>query len=210
MTTEPFRVECAAARHGAPLAALFERAGSACYCRFWHFAGTNNEWLARCAHDPDENRAQMLQALDAGADEMLGAVAILSSPNPAEVRAIGWLKLNQANVVAKLYAQRPYRQLPYFAAAGAGALDRTRVHAIGCFLVDPAWRRRGVARALLAEAVAIARARGASAIEAFPRRGTLLRDDEIWMGPYDLFLEQGFEIVHPVDPYPVLRKSLAL
>ena len=30
---------------------LFEATGSPCYCRFFHFEGTNNEWLARCAHE---------------------------------------------------------------------------------------------------------------------------------------------------------------
>ena len=33
-----------------PRSALFDAAGSPCFCRFWHFTGTNNEWLDRCAN----------------------------------------------------------------------------------------------------------------------------------------------------------------
>lgn len=143
----------------------------------------------------------MLSALATTSEEMVGAVAVATEAGESSV--IGWVKVSPAAALHKLYAQRAYRNLACF-----DAIARTDVYAIGCFLVDPAWRRRGVARALVEGAVQVATARGARAVEAFPRRGELLRPDEIWTGPLDALLDAGFETVHAFDPYPVLRKTL--
>jgi GNAT superfamily N-acetyltransferase len=112
------------------------------------------------------------------------------------------MKITFATAVGKLYAQRPYRGLPIFRE------DRERTATVGCFLVEPTWRRRGVGRALLGAGIELARAAGAVAIEAFPRRAEGVRDEELWTGPYDLFAEHGFEIVHELAQYPVVRRML--
>jgi GNAT superfamily N-acetyltransferase len=186
----------AAPGHSDALAALFARADVACHCRYWHFVGTTNDWLARCAHEPEVNRAEMTAALEAGTGEMSGMVALEGD------RAIGWLKLSAAAQVDKLYAQRVYRRLPCFDG------DREGVLTVGCLLVDPERRRTGVARALLQAAVAHAAALGARAIEAFPRRAEDLRDADVFMGPFAMFAREGFEIVNDFGPYPVMRKAL--
>jgi hypothetical protein len=51
--------------HEEGLLALFRAASSPCYCRFWHFEGTNNEWLERCASAPAENASAFQTALAA-------------------------------------------------------------------------------------------------------------------------------------------------
>jgi GNAT superfamily N-acetyltransferase len=200
----PQRVDLAAAlrvtksepEHGPLLSALFARADVACHCRYWHFSGNTNAWLDRCAHGVDVSRAEMTAALDAGADEMLGVVAL------EREAIVGWLKLSPAASVPKLYEQRIYRKLPCFDAPRDGVLT------IGCLLVDPAARKRGVGTALLTGAIALGRTRGASAIEAFPRRAEGTRDEEVWTGPFSLFARAGFEVVHDFAPYPVLRLPL--
>jgi GNAT superfamily N-acetyltransferase len=48
------------------------------------------------------------------------------------------------------------------------AVDDAPVWSIGCFVVRPGYRRRGVTRALLDGAVAYARAQGAPGVEAYP------------------------------------------
>lgn len=183
--------------HGAALAELFARADVACHCRYFHFAGTTNDWLGRCAHAPEQNRAEMLAAVDEASPEMHGVVALDGR------RVIGWLKLAPAEAVPKLYAQRIYRRLPCFDG------PRDAVLAIGCMLVDPEHRRRGVAQALLRGAIEVGRARHARALEAFPRRAEGLRDEEVFTGPFSAFLEAGFRIVHDFPPYPVLRLDLS-
>lgn len=182
--------------HAAGLVELFSRSEVPCHCRYWHFAGDKNAWLDRMANSSDRNRADMIAALECGGEDMTGLVAMSNR------RVVGWLKLSKAVSLPKLYAQRLYRNLPCFSGARDGVLT------IGCVLVDPGFRRRGVARALLEGAVDAARALRGSAIEAFPRRAEGVADAELWLGPYSLFVGAGFEVVHDFAPYPVLRLTL--
>jgi GNAT superfamily N-acetyltransferase len=198
MSVEALRVEAASSAHAAGLVALFEAAGSPCYCRFWHFQGTSNAWLERCAGDPGQNRAELVSALEAGSDEARGVVACVGD------QVAGWLKVAPAAAVQKAYDRRLYRGLPCFAG------DRAGVLLIGCALVHPAHRRRGVATALVAGAVRLAPAWGARALEALPRRPREpVGDADLWTGPMGAYEKNGFVEVHAFDPYPVLRRELA-
>lgn len=189
-------LHAARAEHGPLIAALFEREGCNCYCRWWHFSGDKNAWLARVAHAPAENRSEMLAALEAGSDEMRGVVAL------ADERAIGWMKLAPAGAMPKLFAQKPYRALPCFDG------DRDGVLVVGCFLVDPDWRRRGLSRALLAAGLELAEQWGARAVEAFPRAAEPVSEELLWTGAPAVFREAGFEVVDASGPYPVLRRAI--
>ncbi len=194
--------EAAGPAHAAGLVALFEAAGSSCYCRFWHFAGTNNAWLERCALAADENRAELEAALTQGSDEARGIVAV-ATIGAEPPRAIGWLKVAPAASVAKAYDRRLYRKLPCFEG------DRSGVFLIGCALVHPDHRRHGVASALVGGAVYFAPAWGARALEALPRRPKEpVSDEELWTVPMGAFTAHGFEIVNDFEPYPVLRRNL--
>jgi GNAT superfamily N-acetyltransferase len=190
-------VVAAGPEHEAGLLALFDAAGSPCFCRFWHFGGTNNEWLARCATQNDENRAELAAALRAGTDEARGVVAL------AGPRLVGWTHVAPAPVMKKVYDRRLYKGLPCFAG------DRTGVFVIGCFLIHPDHRRAGVATALVEGAVRVAPRWGARALEAFPRRPKeAVSDEELWTGPLAPFLKNGFEEVSSFEPYPVMRRAL--
>jgi len=193
VAADSVEVVSAGPEHGALLASLFERADVRCYCRYWHFEGSTNGWLDRSAHAPEQSRGEMIDALATRSDEMSGVVAL------SRGAAVGWLKLAPASAVPKLYDRRPYHRLPCFQG------PRDGVFVVGCLLVDPSERRRGVARALLDGAIELAERRGARAIEAFPRRAEGTRDEDVWMGPFSLFASAGFEIVHDFGPYPVLR-----
>lgn len=191
------RVEAAGAAHAAAVASLFEAAGSPCYCRFWHFTETNNAWLARCAEDPAQNRAELMAGLASGSDEARGVVAIEGE------LLVGWLKVAPAGVMQKAYDRRLYRKLPCFEG------DRAGVFLIGCALVHPEHRHRGVATALVEGAVRIASAWGARALEAFPRRPSEpVSDEELWTGPVGAYARSGFVEVNAFEPYPVLRREL--
>lgn len=181
------------------LAALFHAAGSPCFCRFWHFTGTNNEWLDRCANAPGENERELREGLRAGSDEARGVIARLRGTR----EVIGWMKVAPVAAMKKAYDRRLYRGLPCFAG------DRAGVFAIGCFLVHPEHRKSGVSEALVRGAIMLAPAWGARAIEAFPRRPREpVRDDELWTGPMSAFERNGFVEVHSFEPYPVLRRDV--
>lgn len=189
-------VRVAAPEHAVGLSDLFSRSEVSCHCRYWHFAGDKNAWLDRMANGSARNRAEMIAALETASGDMTGVVAL------ADGDVIGWLKLSNASSLSKLYDQRLYKNLPCFSG------NRDGVFTIGCVLVDPARRRRGVARALLRGAVERARSLGGSTIEALPRRADDVADAELWLGPFSMFVEAGFEVVHDFAPYPVLRLNL--
>lgn len=187
-----FRCETLSEANAEKLAQLFDRAGHGCYCQWWHFEGDKNAWLSRLAHEPELNRKRLLEA-----PRGPSAVAF-----DAAFDAVGFLRIEPALELPKLYRERVYRELPCFAG------KRTDVYSVGCFFVEEAHRRRGVARSLLRHAIAEVTALGGAAIEAFPRRGEGLPIEQAFTGPFELFANEGFEIVHDFAPYPVLRLVL--
>ena len=194
---EQLEVVAAQAEHTAALLSLFERSNTPCHCQYWHFTGDKNAWLDRLFHAPEQNRAAFVESLATAHAEPRGVVALHAG------KALGWLKLSPAERVSKLYDQRLYRGLPALAGPREGVLT------VGCLLVDEEFRRRGVARALLAQAVIIAQSRGARCIEAFPRRSDQAGPAELWTGPFSIFEQAGFKIVSDFAPYPVLRYEVA-
>lgn len=189
------RIEPLAPSNLAAFEELFGACASPCFCRYWHFGGDKNAWLARCAHDEEESRIENAARVHEGHPEGRGLLALEGE------RAVGWMKLAPRPIVSKL------RRLPVYRGADLG--DDEGVHVVGCFLVRPERRRRGIARLLLASAPSAVRAWGGRALEAYPRRSSEpMHDEERWMGPLELFLEQGFVLVAGEGPYPVLRKTL--
>lgn len=185
----------AAPSDAAALEAFFERCEVACRCRYWHFTGDKNAWLNRCFHEPAENARELRNDVEHSRN-LLGIVA----RDGDSIR--GWMKITPASAVDKLYQQRLYKNLPCFAG------NRDRIFTIGCVLIEPDFRHRGIANRLLAAAIEAARGENARGIEAFPRRGEHLGDAELWMGPISIFERAGFQVVNDFAPYPVLRLEL--
>ena len=177
------------------LEALFRACDCPCFCRFWHFEGDKNAWLARCSSEPEKNASEQLALVSRDDPSARGLLAMHDG------EAIGWMKLSPRASLPKL------RTRPVYRAVDLGSDDG--VLSIGCFLVHPGARRTSVARALLEAAPRFAAQWGARAIEAYPHRtATPLGDHEAWMGPYALLRSLGFEPVAGAadGPYPVLRR----
>ena len=185
-------VEPLAARHRDGFRALMDAAGLGCFCRYWQFVGTKNEWLERSALRPEENEAE--QFVDPAAADSRGLVAVEGE------QVLGWLKVTPEPLIPKLLAQPVYRRLVH---------AESDVHVLACFLVHPDRRDRGIARALLAAAPDFARAHGARALHALPRRSEhRLPDAQALAGPEAAFRAAGFALEHDVPPYPVWRLAL--
>lgn len=181
------------------LVRLFEAAASPCYCRYLHFDGDKNDWLARCALEPEVNRRELEAGLAVGSDDTKGLVALVDGS--ADI--VGWAKLTPAPAVPKAYAQR------YYAGIAALKAERERTLLLGCFLVAPGFRRRGVSRALVQAAIAEASRSGARFVEALPRvLPPPARDEELWTGTVDTLVDAGFARVGGDDAYPALRLDL--
>ncbi len=207
---ELWRCERATSAHADGLLALFEGAGSGCYCNYWYFEGDKNAWLERCYLQPEDNRKALVERLSG--TELCGVVALSPRGNGEQgANAIaGWMNVSRVGRVPRLYDQRVYRNLPCFQTE-PGA--REHVYAVACCYVAEAERGRGVARSLLSAAIQLVRDAGGTAVEAFPRAspGTeaeRLRADEVWLGPEALFHDAGFTPVSDFRPYPVLRLHL--
>jgi GNAT superfamily N-acetyltransferase len=198
---------------GSAWVGLFEACGSPCFCRYWHFEGKKNDWLERCAFRREDNRDEQLALVRAGAPEARGLLAL------REGVAIGWMKLAPRALLPKLTRQGAYKPLELGPDDG--------VWSIGCFLVRPDDRNRGVARALIDAAPQHVRrwtrqwasspssVVPARAIEAYPRGlaehedGSLrLHDEEAWVGTARLFERCGYVRVAGEPTYPVMRKTL--
>jgi GNAT superfamily N-acetyltransferase len=187
-------IEPLAERHLEGFARLFEAASSSCFCRYWHFTGTKNDWLERCALRPEENLAEQREAVGRADWSASGLVALQDGV------VVGWMKVAPRASLPKLTSLSVYRQL----------VAEPGTWTIGCFVVDPTMRHRGVARALVRGAEPYVAAQAGLAIEAHPRRSTEpLHDEEAWQGPERLFVELGFAAIHDVGPYPVYRKVVA-
>ena len=183
------KIERLGEEHLPRLHALFEACSSTCYCRYWHFTGTKNDWLDRCANRPEESKRELDDAVRANDPSACGLVALAD-----DGRVIGWMKLTRA--LPKLRALPVYRNL----ALG----DPATTFGVGCFLVHPAERERGVALALLRAAPNLAKVWGATRIEGYPRRSDApLYPEEAWQGPERAFRAAGFAIEHDETPYPV-------
>lgn len=81
-----------------------------------------------------------------------------------------------------------------------------------CFYIRSAWRGKGVASALLDEAVAVARAHGARTLEAYPVKvkadGSLMPAAFAWTGAPRLFEKAKFaDVTPPGNSRPIYQRS---
>ena len=90
------------------------------------------------------------------------------------------------------------------------AVDDKPVWSIICFVVPSEHRGQGVARALLAGAIAYARNQGATLIEAYPvDRSARSRDDAMWFGAKSMYDRAGFkEVARRKPARPVVRLKI--
>ncbi|MFO0562949.1 MAG: GNAT family N-acetyltransferase [Polyangiales bacterium] len=188
-----YRVEPLSAENFEAFASLHSGPGCAgCYCMYWHYAQDNRAWQMEL---PENNRAAKLARVREGSTR---GVLAFEARDGVDL-CVGSMQIEPRSSLLKLTARMPYRDLP----ADPGRWS------VGCVLVRESHRRRGVARALLRGAIDQLRATAtATALEAYPRLGDELRDEEQWTGPESLFAREGFTVLREHMQYPVLVLAL--
>ncbi len=116
-----------------------------CWCQAWRGRIHSPDPDA-----PDDNRSRLAGQVRDGPFAP-GVIAYF------EGEPVGWCGLGPRASMPRLVGSRT---IP--------TVDDVPVWSIGCFVVRPGYRRRGVARALLRGAVDYARSQGAPGVEAYP------------------------------------------
>ena len=145
-----------------------------CYCRYPFVDHGREPWDGAAA---EKNRAGT--AVRIARRGMQGYLA------RADGKVVGWVNAGPG----RLY---PPDNL------GGEDLTGPRIGHIVCFVVAPSWRRRGVARALLAAACEGLKAQGMTHAQANPR-ARASGDGANHHGPLALYLDAGFDL-HATDP----------
>jgi GNAT superfamily N-acetyltransferase len=98
---------------------------------------------------------------------------------------VGWIAIAPRTELARVDRSR-----------ATPRVDDVDVWVIPCITVCKSQRGRGIALALIREAVAYAGEQGAAAVEAYPRAGsTRVEDDNAYFGTEPLFRRAGFGVI---------------
>jgi GNAT superfamily N-acetyltransferase len=179
----------------ADLEALFDGPGDPgrCWCQ-WFFRGASAD-RARA----DGNRSALRrQVADGPPPGVLGYTDGVPT---------GWCAVGPRPSYTRLTRSALLREAP------AAELADPGVWAVTCFVVRRGSRRQGLAGPLLAGAVALARAGGATVVEGYPvdvavRSATSAA--ALYHGPLSVFLRAGFaEVARPAPDRPVVRLPLS-
>jgi GNAT superfamily N-acetyltransferase len=164
------------------LASLFREGGDPgmCWCQFWRLR--SKDMSARHVPELRERLHAQVEGGAAGDGEPPGLVAL-----DTDGRALGWVSLGPRDAYERVTHSRVIPKI-----------DDRPVWSIVCFAVSSTARGRGVARDLLGAAIDFARAQGAIAVEAYPKRvepGERIHPDAAYMGTLPMFERAGFSVV---------------
>jgi GNAT superfamily N-acetyltransferase len=173
------------------LEAIFNAKGCSvargCWCMAYRLSGAR-EPLPTGMIRAKANRAALKALVDAG-----------HPPGLIGYRGkvpIGWVSIAPREEYARL------RRSPVMK-----AIDEQPVWSVICFVVPAEYRGEGAARALLKGAVAYAKERGATLVEAYPvDRPARSKDDHMWFGAKTMYDHAGFKEVARRKPQrPIVR-----
>ena len=170
--------------------------GGPCFCQ--RFKIPWGEWRASGADRRAELLRQQTNCDAPGAASTCGLVAYQGDV------PVGWCRVEPRSAYAWL-GKTPWT-------GRDEDPDDDSVWAVGCFLVRPDHRRRGITHVLSRETVEFARERGARAVEGYPMDvvpGKTITWGEMHVGGVDGFLDAGFSVVaRPSKRRVVVRLDL--
>jgi GNAT superfamily N-acetyltransferase len=170
------------------LSVLFrrDRVSNDCWC-MW-FRETNAEYRANRG---EPHRNALRRIVKAGPPP--GILAYV------EGRPAGWCAIAPREAYGRLRRSRVL-----------APVDDTPVWSITCFFIDAAHRGRGIGRALVEAAAALAAEHGGRIVEAYPvdTAGRRIADDEAYHGVASQFTSAGFaEVARRTPCRPIMRRA---
>jgi ribosomal protein S18 acetylase RimI-like enzyme len=154
---------------------------ASCYCYFPHGPHATEKWDERTG---EQNRQAVGEMISAGTQR--GYLAYIDE------KVVGWCNAGLHSTFTILDQEE----------AGAPPTG-----SIVCFVVSPAYRRKGIARELLAAVLDGFRLDGIRVVEAFPRMKAS-GPAEHYHGPLELYLQAGFTLVGERNGIGLVRKEL--
>lgn len=113
----------------------------------------------------------------------------------ADSKPMGWCQVIRRDSLPKLVKQ-------------FGLSPDAQAWAVTCFFIARGSRRRGLARFLLDEIIKDLKKRKVKRLEAFPRHGETMDEDDLWTGPEQMYIDAGFEYEKTDSLKPVMVLSL--
>jgi len=156
-----------------------------CYCMFFHFLGTMEEWEKRSA---SENRETISALIKRG--EAHGLLAYVGG------RPAGWCHAAPRTTIPRLKLYQEF-----------AVEDHERAGSIVCFVIAKPHRGRGIARRLLDAACEIFARQGLAFAEAYPRKQAESEADN-FRGPLKMYLDAGFTVFRELERHFIVRKCL--
>jgi ribosomal protein S18 acetylase RimI-like enzyme len=178
------------------LEAVFQARGCSearrCWCMYYRISGKESGFTRPADEQPGRAKAALRKL--AAQDPPPGLLGYRGK------EPVGWISLGPREDYAKL-ARSPTMK----------PVDDQPVWSIVCLVVPSEFRGQGVARELIAGAVAYARKRGVRLLEAYPvDKSEPSATDASWFGSKSMFDEAGFEEVSRRKPArPIVRLHLA-
>ncbi|HEX5631110.1 MAG TPA: GNAT family N-acetyltransferase [Acidimicrobiia bacterium] len=158
---------------------------AACYCREPHDPPSDDEpeklWTANRAYTSERLRAGTTYGYLAYADGV----------------AVGWVNASTRSDYA------------IFKLLDPDSPDPKSVVGVSCFVIDPKYRRHGIAAALLDRVIADAPGRGAAFVEAYPRNQPDPGDGPHFRGPRSLYDARGFDPIEVRERDTVVRLAVS-
>jgi GNAT superfamily N-acetyltransferase len=189
MGNQPFNFAPATPDRLADLEAIFGESGYArkCWCAYWYLPNA-----AFKAGWGEGNRTFFRSRVSAG---LTPGILAYCGDDPA-----GWCGLAPRRVFDRLNRSTSF-----------APVDELPVWAINCFVVRKGYRRRGLLRLLLRNAVKFAREQGAQTLEGYPVDSAGRRSSsDLYPGTLSAFREEGFtEVARRLPGRPIMRLDLS-
>ena len=154
-----------------------------CYCAAW-WVNTWEGWGQRTAAENKALREKLFR------QKQYDGYLLY-----ADGRPIGWCQCGQRGLLSKLLQQYKLGRDP-------------AVWAITCLLIAPPFRKQGLAHRFLDEILSDLERQGVRYVQAFPRRGENLPEEDVWTGPEHLYRRAGFRLERDDSEKPIYGKRL--